>query len=76
MDSNKLQRWQIAKLQKSITPMVSYLHKLRERMQRVGFLPQDPLYVVVDTAYDAVQALAVKLHYLGCDHGTGNPPRF
>jgi hypothetical protein len=75
MDSNALKRWQIIALQKAVAPMLAYLCKLRERMQRVGFLPQDPLYQVVERAYDAVQSLSVKLHYLGCDHGTGNPPR-
>jgi hypothetical protein len=73
--SNALKQWQIANLQKSVAPMLTYLHKLRDRMQRASFLPQDPLYQVVEKAYDAVQALTVKLHYLGCDHGTGNPPR-
>jgi len=74
MDSNTLRRWQIARLKKSVDPMLRYLFRLRDRMRKVGFLPSDPLYCVVEKAYDAVQALTVKLHYMGCD-GTGNPPR-
>ncbi len=67
MNSGALERWQIAKLQKSVAPMLRYLYKLKDRMQRVGFLPQDPLYQSVERAYNSVHSLSVKLHYLGCD---------
>jgi hypothetical protein len=69
VNSSALKRWQIAKLKKSVAPMLRYLYKLKDRMQRVGFLPQDPLYQCVERAYNAVHSLSVKLHYLGSDAG-------
>src|SRR5947209_5317354 len=74
MDSSTIQDWQIAKLQKSLQPMLGYLYRLLDRMQRVGFLPDDRLYQRVSKAYDAMHSLFIELHYLACD-GTGRPPR-
>jgi hypothetical protein len=74
MDSASLQRWQIARLKKSVAPMLRYLYRLWDRMNKIGFLPNDPLYLVVYQAYNAVHALSVKLHYMERD-GTGKPRR-
>jgi hypothetical protein len=74
MDSSSLRRWQTAKLLDHIEPTLGYLSRLRARMQKVGFIPSDPLYQLVDRAYDAVHELRIKLHYLTCE-GTGNLPR-
>ncbi|MBX9677516.1 MAG: hypothetical protein K2X38_02050 [Gemmataceae bacterium] len=43
--------------------MLRYLGRLRKRMYGVGFLPSDPLLVVVERACDAVHHLSVLLHY-------------
>jgi hypothetical protein len=56
MDSGTLQRWQAARLFKTLQPHVGFLYRLRERMQQVGFLPSDPLYKRVCTAYESLQA--------------------
>jgi hypothetical protein len=67
MDSGTLQRWQAARLFKTLQPHVGFLYRLRERMQQVSFLPSDPLYKRVCTAYESLQALYMELHYLSCE---------
>jgi hypothetical protein len=52
-------------------PCLSYLSRLRTRMERTGFPPDDPLLQLVNKAYDAVQHLAVHVHYLSCGSGVG-----
>jgi len=74
MDSRTMTRRQAALLNKALQPAVGYLYRLRERMQKVGFLPSDPLYKLVCKAYDSLHALFVELHYLSCD-GAGKNPR-
>jgi hypothetical protein len=39
----------------------AYLYRLRERMEKRGFKPSDPLYQKVAAAYDAVFRLWVEL---------------
>jgi hypothetical protein len=53
---------------------VGFLHRLRDRMLKVGFLPDDPLFLRVCQAYDSLHRLFIDLHYLSCD-GTGRPKR-
>jgi hypothetical protein len=66
MDSGTIERWQAAKLLKTLRPMLGYLYRLRERMDKVGFISSDPLYRRVCRAYDSLHALTVELHYLSC----------
>jgi hypothetical protein len=42
-------------------------------MEKVGFLPDDPIYLLVSKAQDAVQHLRVTLHYHSCKSGVGKP---
>jgi hypothetical protein len=74
MDSMTLKNWQIEILQKSIHPMLGYLHRLLDRMQTVGFVEDDRLYQRASKAYDAMHSLFIELHYLACS-GVGRPPR-
>lgn len=41
----------------------------------MGFPPTDPLFVSVTKAYHAVHDLSVRLHYLGCQSGVGEPEK-
>jgi hypothetical protein len=50
-----------------------YLGRLRDRMQRRGFPPDDPLVRDVTAAYNAIHGLRVRLHYLSCSSGVGKP---
>jgi hypothetical protein len=42
--------------------MMSYLHELKERMEKRGFHPSDKLYLEASAAYYAVHVLAQDLH--------------
>jgi hypothetical protein len=74
MGGGTIERWQAAQLFKTLQPMVGYLSRLRTRMDKVGFVPSDPLYQRVRSAYESLQALFMQLHYLSCN-GTGQPSR-
>jgi len=47
-----------------------YLGKLRTRMERLAFPPNDPLYRQVSDAFDKIHRLNVALHYMSCDPGS------
>ena len=40
-------------------------------MEKVGVLPDDPLFQLVKTAQHDMQALSVELHYRACAGGVG-----
>jgi hypothetical protein len=69
-----LTREQAAAVGESIGPMLGYLVRLRQRMDKVGFLPGDPLYVLVRDAEDKLHRLSVELHYRSCAGGVGVKP--
>jgi hypothetical protein len=62
---------QIAALKETVRRQLCFLGGLRDRMNRLGFAPDDRLYVHVTAAWNAVQALHVEIHYLGCKSGVG-----
>jgi hypothetical protein len=66
-----LTREQAAAVSKSIGPMLGYLVRLRQRMDKAGFLLTDPLYQCVRKAEDAIHHLSVELHYRSCECGVG-----
>lgn len=72
MDRDSLTKEQAKTINASATANLGYLHRLRERMTKAGFPPNDPLLKLVENAYDATQRLFVALHYLSCD-GVGRP---
>jgi hypothetical protein len=55
-----------------VQPSLNYLFRLRERMGKTGFPPGDPLFKLVDQAYDSMHRLFIDLHYLSCV-GVGRP---
>jgi len=70
MDSKDLTTAQAQAISKSLFRLANYLYRLKSRMEKVGFLPSDPLFVKVKAAYDAV----FDLHYRGCSGGVGRSP--
>jgi hypothetical protein len=66
MNSKTMEKWQAAKIAKALYPGANYLVRLRERMEKVGFPYNDELYQHVCAAFDAVQRLSMKAHYLSC----------
>ena len=67
MDSESLTKEQAATLLKVVGPAKGFLHRLRERMVKTHFPPDDRLFHSVCKAHDAMHDLWVRLHYLSCD---------
>ena len=75
MDSKDLTTAQAQAIRKSLFRLANYLYRLKSPMERVRFKPDDPLFVKVKAAYDAVFDLSIDLHYRGCSGGVGLSPR-
>ena len=74
MNRSDVTKGQAKKLSQGLYPVQNYLYRLRRRMEQVGFPLTDPLYALVDAAYDAVHRLRIHVHYTTCD-GVGEQPR-
>jgi hypothetical protein len=72
MDSRDLSKEQAELLLARIWPMLNYLNRLKQRMERRRFPTGDKLYSRVVAAHNDLHSLAVILHYMTCD-GTGEP---
>lgn len=70
MTSDDLTPAQAEQVRAVVTRELRYLGRLRDRMTRRGFPPDDPLMWRVEEAFDAVHALSVELHYLTCARGS------
>jgi hypothetical protein len=66
MDSHQLSEAQLDALFERLAPMAGYLSKLRARMYKRGFAPDDELLVLVDKAHDDMRHLAIHLHNASC----------
>ena len=67
MNSRTLTVQQAEQLQQAISEHAQYFGRLRTRMEKIGFVPGDPLYERVKMAHDAMHDLSVHVHYLVCD---------
>ncbi|HEX3657038.1 MAG TPA: hypothetical protein VHV55_14585 [Pirellulales bacterium] len=74
--ANDLTTEQAARIREALVPALGYLGRLRERMDRTGFAPDDELRGLTSAAYDAVHHLCVEMHYLSCSSGVGRTGRF
>ena len=72
MDRFPVTRSQATDINKALFPKLNYIFRLRARMQKVGFPPDDPLFDLVCKAYDALHRLHIETHYLSCN-GVGRP---
>lgn len=75
MNSSNLTHEQLKELCRIIRRKLHFLGRLRQRMERLGFRPDDRLYLATTDAYNAVHALHVECHYLTCRGGVGRPQR-
>jgi hypothetical protein len=75
MASEDLKPWQAKIIGNLVRRHLNYLYRLKSRMEKVGSLPSDQLFVKVKAAYDAVFDLSIDLHYRGCSGGVGLSPR-
>ena len=74
MDASKLTPEQGRRLAETVGPMLGYVHRLAHWMQRVGWKPDDPLYVAAWDAHEALHALHVHARYASCKPGTAGRP--
>ena len=72
MNRADIKKWQAKKISDALYPATNYLIRLRTRMEKRGFPPDDPLYLEVCAAYEATYRLGMSMHYLSCD-GVGRP---
>jgi hypothetical protein len=64
---------QAHKLMARVAEQLRFLNHLCERMQDLGFPPDDPLWRSAIAARDAHQDLHVASHYAECKDGGGRP---
>jgi hypothetical protein len=74
MTRDDIQPAQAAAIRKIVWPMLGYLTRLQQRMEKVGFTLNDPLYQSVKKARESVFDLSMDLHYLSCTGGVGRVP--
>jgi hypothetical protein len=76
MRCEELTQDQADALKKKFRPMLRYLGSLKMRMNRRGFLQNDPLMIAVCRAEAAIHELSVLMHYLSCGttESGGFPP--
>ncbi len=72
MTDNRITIEQAAALGEKIGPMLAYLGRLQQRMDKTG-RHADELYPLVEKAHNAIHHLSVELHYRTCRSGVGRP---
>jgi hypothetical protein len=70
MTGDDLTPEQLAWFQAIVGRHLRFYGRLRTRMERRRFRGDEPLYLAVSEAFNAVHGLSVKLHYLTCAPGT------
>jgi hypothetical protein len=70
MTADDLTPEQLAWFQAVVGRHLRFYGRLRTRMEKRRFRGDDPLYINVSMAFNAVHALHVELHYLHCTPGT------
>src|SRR5262245_12507046 len=71
MDQTTIETWQASRISKSLHPSLNYLFRLRTRMEKVGFTPNDRLFVLVCDAYVRITLLIALALYLPACLGCG-----
>ena len=66
MTQNDVKRSQAGKIYNALFPLGNYLVRLRDRMQELGFPPDDPFFALACKAYEATNRLANHAHLLSC----------
>jgi hypothetical protein len=70
MTGDDLTPEQLAWFKAMVGRHLRFYGRVRTRMKRRRFRGDEPLYLAVCGAFDAVHALNVNLHYLSCAPGT------
>jgi hypothetical protein len=74
VDSSQLKPWQAKVMCAALRPALGYLYRLRERMEPRGFVASDNLFLLTTTAYEALHALTIVLHYMSGGGGVYREP--
>ena len=69
MESGDLTLEQAEALRRRAAQMLRYTVTLRQRMERLCFPHEDPLYRATVDAFHALQHLHIQAHYLTCSSG-------
>ena len=75
MSGDELTTEQAKIISDGLYPGANYLSRLQRRMEKAGFPGNDPLYLKVCKARDAMQELCMEAHYLSCKSGVGRPDK-
>jgi len=71
MDSTHITPAQANRLREILGRNLRFVARLSQRMERLGFPADDPLYVATSKAQRALQELHVRAHYCSCTSGVG-----
>ena len=74
MESADLTLAQSQSMLTAVRRQLDYLDRLRRRMDATGFPPTDLLYQSTLRAFNAMQELSVRLHYVSSQRTRGRPP--
>ncbi len=74
VDTNTIKTWQAECIANGLYPGMNYLSRLRNRMEKL-FPPDDPLFLKVVAAPDAMKVLGMEMHYQSCKTGVGRPDK-
>ena len=69
MDPSDLTPAEASTLAERLAPMLGFMMRLTDRMQKRGWRANDPVYVAAWEARDAMHELPVRVRYQAC----GNP---
>jgi hypothetical protein len=69
VNSNDLNHRQLERLAAIVGRQLRFYNRLIERMERIGFPGNDPLYVEAIQTRNGIYRFSVKLHYASCDGG-------
>src|SRR4051812_41145786 len=73
MHAAKLTSQQRQQVVNRLQPTTGYLIRLAERMQKLGWHPEDPVYVAAWKAHEQLTALLMALNFAGCLHAWEPP---
>ena len=74
MELSDLTPEQAGDLANRLQPMLGYLTRLTNRMQKRGWKAQDPVYLAAWEARDALHELLVRVRYASCGPGRAGKP--